>query len=211
MITWRDLGLGRGAAGKEFSANGVTCPYCDNHGKFNRVFHGESREVESGETLNSDVWQCLVCANFLFVVWRTEAGFFDYRSFPYEKSRHVGHPAWPASAAHAYEEALLALLTEDWDTAQLLARRAIGEVTRLAGVSADDLAAEVAQLCDQGKIPRALEQWASVMPQLKTQAGGGRHGGDPAHAAREVVRFARYLFDALYTLPYDAERYRKRE
>lgn len=204
MLTWRDLGLGRGAQGKEFMPKELHCPYCGVHGRFSRVFHGEAREMESGGALCSDIWQCLACANFTYVIWRNEAGYIDYRSYPAVHTHTAAHhPSWPEDAEHAYADALAALLTEDWDGAMVMARRAVAAVTVACGAPAGTLAQEVQALRDQGLVPNALTEWASAMPQL--------HAGPmpaTAHHARETVRFARHLLDVVYTLPHDAKRYR---
>ncbi len=203
MLTWRDLGLGRGLQGKEFGPLELRCPYCGGHGRFNRVFHGEAREMEGGGPLFSDVWQCLACANFVYVIWRSEAGYVDFRSFPAVRAiAPAHHPAWPEDAAHAYGDALAALFTEDWEGALVMARRAVAAVTASCGAPSGTLAEEVAALRPAGLLPTALADWAAAMPQL---AGADRPPAD-ARQAREALRFVRHLLDVVYTLPYDAGR-----
>lgn len=204
MLTWRDLGLGRGLQGKEYVPRELRCPYCSAQGRFNRVFRGEAREIEGGGPLYSDIWQCLACANFVYIIWRNETGNVDYRAFPAVHAHAAAHhPSWPEDAEHAYADALAALLTEDWDGAMVMGRRAIAAVTAACGAPAGTLAEEVQSVRDKGLIPNALADWAAAMPQLRASSMPAT-----AHHARETVRFARHLLDVVYTLPHDAERYR---
>lgn len=190
----------RGGLGNEFSAVTLTCPYCGAHGKFNRVFRARAREGD-GELYN-DVWQCLQCAHFSFVIWRVSQGFFNYRAFPYEKTFSLCHPSWPQAAAHSYEEAVGALLTEDWENAIVVVKHAIAAATAAAYEhEPGTLTEELRNLVQQGRITASLVAWAESLPALVTTPQN-----PDVQQAREMVRICRYLLEQLYTLPYDAAR-----
>ena len=198
MLNWRDIGLRRGGQGNEFSAVTLTCPYCSARGKFNRVFRSKAREGD-GELYN-DVWQCLQCAHFSFVIWRVSQGFFNYRAFPYEKAFSLCHPSWPQTAAHSYEEAVGALLMDDWENAIVMIKHAIGAATAAAYEhTSGPLLEEFRNLAKQGTITRSLLEWAETLPALAATPQN-----PDAQQAREMVRMCRYLLEQLYTLPYDA-------
>ncbi len=202
MLDWRDLGLGRGFAGREFTVNSLVCLYCGGQGRFCRVFRGHVRHPETNADLYSDVWQCLECTHFVFVVWREEQGFVDYRAFPYEKHQSVARPSWPIKAGTPYLMGVNALLTEDYESAVVMARRAIG--TAAAGRLAEpgELLEMLTALAKLQLIPRPLLEWAERMPQLRAMEQQWGH-----EDAREILRLTRYLLDTLYTLPHDVKAY----
>lgn len=198
MSTWRDLGLGRGHAGTEFSPLTVACPYCGTHGKFTQVYRGESHSPDDPIPLMSDVWQCLVCSHFAFVIWRSEEGFHDYRIYPYGRPHSAAHPSWPAHIGEGYVKALNALLTEDWGSALVLARHTLSVACRDRDASPDTLSGEIRQLAGRGLLPAVMAEWAGAMPQIQDSDTPAS-----AESAREIIRFTRYLLDTLYTLPHD--------
>jgi hypothetical protein len=204
MLNWRDIGLRRGEQGDEFSPSTLRCPYCGARGHFNRVFRGKARGSEGEGELYSDVWQCLECANFTFVIWRPSQGFFNYRAYPYERAYTLSHPSWPQAAAHGYEEAVGALLSEDWESAIIMAKHAIGAATADANPppTEESLQEALRQLARQGHITRALAAWAASIPALAATPKSPE-----ARQAREVVRLSRYLLEQLYSLPFDAKRH----
>jgi hypothetical protein len=203
MLNWRDLGLQRGEQGDTFSAAPLICPYCGGHGKFNRVFRGKARDKEEDTDLYSDVWQCLECANFVFVIWHSSQGFYNYRAFPYEKTTTLSHPSWPEQAAHAYEEAVGALLSADLDSAMVMAKHTIGAaIDSVTTHSPGPLLEELTHLAKKGRISRTLAEWAQSLPALSTTQR--LHTIDET---RDVVRLSRYLLEQLYTLPFDAQRH----
>lgn len=206
MLSWQDMGLVRGHHGSDFSPVTVTCPHCGSHGVFNRAFRGLSRESEPGTELYSDVWQCQECANFIFVLWRTEEGFVDYRVFPYRGRQATKKRSWPELAANAYEEAVSSLFTEDWDGAVVMAKHAMDTAIQDCGEVEGELLEQLQALGEEGAITRSLVQWAKGIPSLNSEKGGNNPTGEEA---KEAVRFTRYLLDLLYSLPYDAERYHR--
>lgn len=204
MMSWRDMGLVRGHHGTEFSPVTMTCPHCGGHGIFNRAFRGLAREHEPGTELYSDVWQCQECANFIFVLWRTEEGFVDYRIFPYRGRQTTKKSSWPELAANAYEEAISSLFTEDWDGAVVMAKHTMDVAIQGRDAGEGNLLEQLQTLGKQGAITRSLVQWAEAIPSLNGEKVGNSPTGDEA---KEAVRFTRYLLDLLYSLPFDAERY----
>ena len=207
MVTWRDLGLERGGSGEAFLPDNVVCPYCGNRGHYNRVYRGEVVDANDNVDLVSDVWQCLACANFIFVNWRTEAGFFDYRVFPYEKQKAAAHSSWPEPAGHAYVNAINALFVEDWSTAIMMGRRSLGEATQNLKAKGSTLLEEIADLQQRQLISKPMFQWAQSMTQL--HAVNEPDADETGINARELLRFCRYFFDALYSLPHDVRVYRQ--
>lgn len=207
MVAWHDLGLARRGTGDEFGPANVTCPFCGGHGRFNRVYRGERHDEAATLDLVSDVWQCIECANFVFVAWRGGQGVFEYRVYPYDREQAVAHPAWPDSASHAYGQALEALFGDDWDMAVVMAKRCIGESLRAIDTEGNSLLEELANAKQHGWVSQGLVRWAEHMPQLQRQQppNGSSWRANDAH---ELVRFARYVLDLLFTLPFDAESHR---
>lgn len=205
MVTWRDLGLERGGSGEEFLPDNVVCPYCGNKGHYNRVYRGEVLDANDNVDLVSDVWQCIVCANFIFVTWRAEAGFFDYRVYPYEKQKSAAHISWPAPVGHAYVNAINALFIEDWSTAIMMGRHSIGEATQSLKAKGENLLEEISDLQQRRLISKPMFEWAQSMTQL--HAVKQPDVDETGINARELLRFCRYFFDALYTLPHDVAVY----
>jgi len=205
MVTWRDLGLERQTIGKEFAPVNVVCPFCGNKGHYNRVYRGESLDTNDDVVLTSDVWQCVVCANFIFVEWRTEEGFCDYRIFPYEKQKAAAHPSWPEAVGQAYVKAITALLTDDWDTAMMMTRHTIGEANKILDAEGNGLVEELSNLKSRELIPESMLAWAKRMSQLQGKMNSNTE--QKPTEARELLRFTRYFLDLLFTLPHDMDVY----
>ena len=205
MVTWRDLGLERQSIGKEFSPVNVVCPFCGSKGHYNRVYRGESLDANDNVVLTSDVWQCVACANFIFIEWRTEEGFCDHRVFPYEKQKAAAHPSWPEAVGQAYVKAITALLTDDWDMAMMMARHTIGEANKYLEAEGDSLVEELSHLQGRALIPEPMLAWAKRMSQL--QGKSNSNADQEPTQARELLRFTRYFLDLLFTLPHDMEIY----
>lgn len=208
MVTWRDLGLEKGGLGNEFTPARIVCPFCGSSGHFNNVYRGETQDANGNIDLTSDIWQCIACANFLFITWRTEEGSFHYRVFPYEKQKKEAHESWPTVISDAYLKAVNALLTEDWDMAFMMARHAIGEATKSFNAEGESLVEEIADLKSRQLIPATMLEWAEKISQLSADVQVEKM--DYATKARELLRFTRYFLDLLFTLPHDIDFYQNR-
>jgi len=208
MATWRDLGLEKGGLGEEFTPARVVCPFCGSQGHFNNVYRGASVDANDNIVLTSDVWQCVACANLLFITWRTEDGSFHYRVFPYEKQKKEAHESWPEPISDAYLKAVSALLAEDWNMAFMMARHTVGETTKYFDARGDGLIEEISDLQARNLIPAPLLDWAKNMPQLLDESKVEKV--DYAIKARELLRFTRYFMDLLFTLPHDVEYFQNR-
>lgn len=202
-MSWWNLARGGSGYQGAFTAHRVTCPYCGAKGRFNLVSREERKAQTAHGGLYFDLWKCAECSNLIFVLWGTDGGLHQYEVFPPPKELPAADPSWPEPVARAYLQARKSLESESWDAAATMARRAIQAAVRHLGAKPGQFRDEIKELAGRGLLSASLVEWATEV-RLLGNVGAHPDAEEPAVAredAADVVTFAQYFLDFVYTIP----------
>jgi hypothetical protein len=213
--SWWQLGEGYGYHGSELSLHQISCPFCDERGKFSFEHSAIKRKPNASKALHFDTLKCEVCAGYVMVLW--SAGEFgsalhDYRVLPWplRLDKHPTH--WPDSVGRYWLQAHRSAKSDNWDAAAVMARSALQVALRQQGAEGKTLYQEIDDLAAKGFLPPHMKTWAHELREL---------GNDSAHPSvdtnkpiqqdvRDVLKFVDFLLQYLYNLPFDIQQYRNR-
>ncbi len=217
MDSWWQLGEGSGFQGETLDIHRIECPFCNERGKFETVFHAVKRKPNSRKALNFDTLKCANCAGFVHVLWSAaEYGgsitLHDFHVLPWPL--HVPDPPeyWPPEVRRCWQQAHRSLPHESWDAAAVMARTALQAALRDKGAEGNNLKEEIKNLASTGVLPPLMSEWSDEVRLLGNDAThpDGESQGAGAADARDVVKFLDYLLQYLYDLPKSVADYRER-
>jgi hypothetical protein len=205
--SWWDLGEHSGYHGNELATYQITCAFCFDRGKFERVHHLE-KENSSGKVLNYDTWKCEQCGNLTMILWSASlhggrTGIHGYNTLPWP-SKVTSFPThWPAAIGKYWLQAVRSIEGENWDAAAVMARSALQLVMRDQKAVGTNLKQEIDDLATKGLLPPVMKDWShevrlianeSAHPSSESETAGDRD-------ARDVVEFLGVLMTFTYDLP----------
>jgi hypothetical protein len=217
MNSWWELGEGMGQFGDTLATHAIECPFCNERGKFEVVFHADKKKPNSRKALNFDTLRCVNCAGYVQVVWSASEhgprqGLHAFRVQPWPL--HVSDPPkyWPAEVGRCWQQAHRSLQSESWDAAAVMARTSLQAALRDQGAEGSRLKDEIKSLADRGVLPPLMREWSDEVRSLGNDAThpDGESQGTTAADARDVVEFLDYLLQYLYDLPKAIADYRER-
>lgn len=217
MASWWDLGEGSGYRGDELELYRITCPFCEESGKFSFEFRAKKRKPNSSKRLNFETLKCENCAGYVMVLWSaSEYGamnsLYEYNVLPWPL-RLTEHPEhWPADIGRYWLQAHRNLRDENLDAAAVMARSALQLAVRGAGATGSGLKAEIISLVKAGTLPPLIGEWSHEVRELGNESAHPQPGAPATDKvdARDIVHFLDFLLEYLLDLPHQIEEYRKR-
>lgn len=110
MNSWWELGEGGGQLGDTLAVYDIECPFCNERGKFETVFHADKKKPNSRKAINFDTLKCVNCAGYVQVLWSAyeyggSQGLHDYRVQPFPLRVPDPPEYWPPEVGRCWQQA----------------------------------------------------------------------------------------------------------
>ena len=215
MTSWWELGEGGGYPGNELALFRIRCPFCEEKGNFERVFHGEKRKADSSKRLNFDVLKCGNCSGFVHVMWSANefGSLHNFQVLPWPTGKTQAPEHWPSDIGRFWAKAHENVKNENWDAAAVMARSALQGALREQKACGSNLKAEIEDLASKGILPSIMKEWSDELRFLGNESAHPRIGqpGPEPQEVRDAIKFLDLLLVYLYDLPKEISDYRTRK
>jgi len=213
--SWWELGNKARYFGNDLAIREVVCPFCQERGNFSLDHRATKKKPNASKALHFDTLRCVTCANYVMVLWSTsdfgpEA--HDFLTLPWVRRLSDFPKSWPEPIGRFWLQAHRSCSDESWDAAAVMARSAVQAAMQDQGAQGGSLYAEINDLAGRGALPPHMKDWAHEIRLLGNESAHPHADrGKPAPGdVRDILRFLDFLFEYLYTLPGEIERYRER-
>ncbi len=218
MKSWWRLGDGFGYSGEDLALYRIACPFCEESGNYEKVFHAEKKKSNSRKVLNFDTFKCNNCAGYVQVVWSADDSYgshrlHDYRVQPWPIKTNSAPEHWPSAVQRYWVQSQRSLEAENWDAASVMARSALQVALREHKAVGKDLKSEIQDLAEKGILPPLMKEWSNEVRELGNDSAHPKPDQTPTteEEARDVVEFLDFLLIYLYNLPKQIKDYRNRK
>ena len=214
MNSWWDLGEWSGYSGSKLDVHAITCAFCFERGNFVVEHQASKAKPNDSKVLYFATLRCGNCSGYVMALWSpsSDGQAHDYRQLPFPLKVTKAPDVWPSSVGRLWLQAQQSLHAEIWDAAAIMARSALQAALRDHHASGNNLKQEIDCLAQKGLIPPVMQEWAHELRELGNESAHPKpdYAGVAPRDAKDMVEFATYMFDYLYSLPTRISEYKAR-
>src|SRR5687768_14756302 len=98
MNSWWEMGEHTGYPGNDLAVHQIVCPFCDERGNFQALYHAEKNKPNSSKHINFDTLECGNCKGYVQVIWSASS-----RGTGEEAIHEFHQQPWPLKKARCPE------------------------------------------------------------------------------------------------------------